>query len=255
MDTIIVDASEVASVLVNGSGKINGEDFAYEEYIYPNGRPQGESVIMNKETKEAFSVVTSARAVDPDTYLGTTKGSKAVDKIFAPYTDYKIELVPVASATVNTVFYYNQDNLIDNLPNVLGQVKYGISDSQEYYELYKNLFESNKGFILYDKNNEVYVRWADFNYLQNDEGLYYTHDFSQSVVTATDINVLKALLRSKYSNRISYPVQVLKYTTDNEGSRVVDLDKVYGEFTNPVTFVSSDSLKSAQSQEQFKNKL
>lgn len=251
----IVNASEVAQVLINGSGKINGEDFTYEEYIYPNGRPQGESVIMNKETKEAFSVVTSSRVVDTSTYLGTTKGSKAVSAILAPYTDYKINLLPLSSTSYKSVFYYDKDNLIDNLPNVLGQVPYGLADSREYYEMYKCLFDSTEGFVLYDTSDKSYVCWADFDYLHGDEGIHYTTNFDKSVITASNIGVLKALLQSKYSNRISYPVKVLEYTTDNEDSRVVDLDKVYGEFINPYTFVSSDSLKPAQSHEQFKNKL
>lgn len=238
-----VNASEVAQVLINGSGKVDNRDFTYEDYIYPNGRPQGESVIMDSETKEAFSVVVSSRVIDTSTYLGTTKGSKEVSKIIAPYTDYKINLLPMSSTAYKSVFYYNKDNLIDNLPNVLGEVPYGLADSREYYEMYKCLFDSTEGFVLYDTSDKEYICWASFDFLHDDEELNYINTFDDRVITASNIDVLKALLQSKYSNKIEYPVQVLQYTTDNDGNRVVNLDEVYGRFISPITFVSSDSLK------------
>lgn len=253
----VVDASEVANVVVNGQGKIKGENFTYKGYIYPNGRPTGEAIIVKEHTREAFSVVVSSRFVDGSSYLGTTKGNKRIDSIFAPYTDYKINLVPMCSATSKTIVYYNPENLIDNLPNILGQVQFGVNVTREYYELYKELFNSAEGYVLYDADKKGYVYLGDVDY-RGDTKLIYTENFNQNVITATSINVLKALLQSKYAEEITYPISVFKYTTDKDDKRVIDLDKAYGEFTSPKVFVSGDSLAATLSDQDIsilKNKL
>ncbi|AYH92322.1 hypothetical protein HOU40_gp086 [Lactobacillus phage Bromius] len=234
----IVDAGEVAEVLIYGRGKIGKDTFVYKDYIYPNGRPQGEMVIANESTNYYFSIVVSSRIVNNDTYIDTTKGSKQIEKLLAPYTDYKVKLTPMCSTTSKSIVYYNQENVIDNLPNILGQVIYGINATREYYELYKKLFDGIEGYILYDVK-EGYVYLSDTDYIRGDTKLQYTNSFNQNVITASSVNLLKAILQSRYAKDIVYPISVFKYTADDSGNKMVDLGREYGKFTSPEVFTSN----------------